>query len=207
MARWRAAAGQGFEDHVQVRPRRRGRGRSTPAHAVQRLQHRLAMFADEGPERSRLAAHQVGGQHCRNSSAASFSFRSRRPCGSLTTRRALAPGEAEDLGVVQVVGVDRRIAHQHRPGRRRTRCGGIRQRSAEPVGFRPAPPAARVMPPPPPSTASREPGARSAGDAAPLRLQQRGEGGSDAGLMRRDGVHHPRRQRHAGSARGAVRVW
>ena len=61
-----------------------------------------------------LRVISVGAQHCGNHAVNTFSFMSRRPCGRFATNAPCDLGALEDVGGVDVFGVERRIlAHEH----------------------------------------------------------------------------------------------
>ena len=157
------------------------------------LSTRLAVLRRRRPcsaAASRLTS--VGGQHCGNSSAASFSLQSRRPCGSLTTSapaRWARPRTWVSWRYSVSTGGSLRIS---------TTCAraaaadcAASPSSNQSPWCRRAPRAAR---PCAPARPSRTP--QSAGQhvvqamAAALRLEQHREGGVLGDLDRPDRVHH-----------------
>ena len=138
---------------------------------------------------SRLTS--VGGQHCGNSQRGQLLVQVAQALRVVDHQRAGALRQAQDLGVVEVVGVDRRVlAHQHhvaarpaqsvtagpvrgsRPGRRAPRSGATRAWAAP----------SRTR------QAARQHVKQAM--AAPLRLQQHRERGVLGDLDRPDRVHH-----------------
>src|SRR5690554_422409 len=109
-----AAVGQGFKDHVEVGLAGRGAEDRAPAHAVQRLQHGLAMFGDEVLERGGLTADQGRRAALREQQGGELLVQVAQAAWIVDHVGAGQAGGIEDLGVVDVVGIDRRIrAHQH----------------------------------------------------------------------------------------------
>src|SRR3546814_10177432 len=86
-----------------------------PAHAVQRLEHRVAVLADEGLERGGIAADQGGGAALGELERGELLVEVAQAPRVVHHLRALALHEPQQQGVVDESGIDRRIpAHQHR---------------------------------------------------------------------------------------------
>ena len=72
------------------------------------------MFADEGLERGGVAADQGRRAALREQQRRQLLVEVAQALRVVDHQRTLRLGQAEDLGVVQVIGVDRRVlAHQH----------------------------------------------------------------------------------------------
>jgi len=84
------------------------------AHAIQRLHHHLAVLGDEGLERRGIARDQGGRAALREFQRPQLFVEVAQALRVVDHHRPGALRQAQDLGVVEVVGVDRRVlAHQH----------------------------------------------------------------------------------------------
>ena len=109
-----AVVRQGLEHHVAILVALIEHEDRSAAHPVQRLADGLAMLACRNSPMSCMSrVISVGAQHSGNQAVYTFSFMSRRPCGSLQTSAPCSARPIQDVGAVDVLDVERRVlAHQ-----------------------------------------------------------------------------------------------
>jgi hypothetical protein len=109
-----AALRQRLQDHVEVGLAGLCPEDRAPAHAVERLEHRLAVLRHEGLELGGVPADQRRRAALREEQGRELLVVVPQALGVVHHRRPGPLGQAQDLGVVDVLLVDGRVlAHQH----------------------------------------------------------------------------------------------
>jgi hypothetical protein len=110
-----AVPGEGFDDHAEVgvvRPETEDR---RAAHGVERFQNDVAVLVEEFPQQAGAAGHQGRHGELREAGGGEFFVEVAQAGGAIVDLGALAFGEVQQIGVIQVFLVEGRVlAHQHR---------------------------------------------------------------------------------------------